>query len=192
MSKPLWTAAMTILAPLLALAPARSEGPATRDLGFLVGTWKITAVHYDVSDPQAPERRETGTKSCRWALESEGEPAFVFCENDSVYESGGETWREAYLEYLNYNPYVEAFEKTNLFSGFPVKVIEEVRFDAASRVVEIRGRVAFGGTVDTYVETWRFDETFSSFEREALLNRSSMPLTEYRRILSGRGLRIVE
>jgi len=191
-SKPLWTAAMMILAPFLALAPARSEGPATRDLGFLVGTWKITAVHYDVSDPQAPERRETGTKTCRWALESEGEPAFVFCENESVYESGGETWREAYLEYLNYNPYVEAFEKTNLFAGFPVKVIERVAFDAATGVVEIRGRVEVGNSVESYVETWRFDRERTAFEREALINRSSMPLTEYRKILSGRGVRVVE
>lgn len=181
-----------ILAPVAALSQDQGEGPRTGDLGFLIGTWNITAVHYDVSDPEAPGRQETGTKVCRYALESAGEPSYIACENNSIYKGAGDESHEAYVEYINYNPYVEAFEKANFFDSFPVKVIERVTFDAATRVVEIRGRVEVENNVDSYVEYWRFNEDHSAFDREAMITRSSMPLTEYRPILSGKGVRASE
>lgn len=185
----LWIAAAIVLTPLAAPAAEPAKSPGIRDLDFLLGTWKVTALHYDVSRPETPGRPERGTKVCRWALETAGEPAFIVCENRSVY--GGED-EEAYLEYINYNPYAGSFEKTNLFSGFPVKVVERLAFDPVTRVVEIRGRVEVENRTDTYVETWRFDEKFGAFDREALMNLSTMPLTEYRRIVSGRNVRAAE
>jgi len=181
-----------VLAPVAVLSQAQSRSPKTADLGFLIGTWKLTAVHFDTADPKAAARQETGTKACRYALETAGEPAYIVCENSSIYRSSGEgeESHEAYVEYLNYNPHVEAFEKTNFFSSFPVKVIERVTFDAATRTLEIRGRVEVGNSVDSYVEYWRFDAGYSAFDREALINRSSMPMTEYRRIVSGRNVRV--
>lgn len=186
-----------LVAVLLVSGEARAaeagRRPKTSDLSFLVGTWKVAATHYDVGDPKAPPRTETGSKVCRYALESEGEPAFIMCENHSIYRSEGATKGapEAYLEYLNYNPHAESFEKTNLFSSFPVKVIERVAFDPVTRVVEIRGRVEVDRREDSYVEYWRFDADYRAFDREASFNHSSMPMTEFRTILSGRNIREV-
>jgi len=176
----------------MALSENGDTGPRTADLDFLIGRWKITAVHYDVTNPKDPGRRETGTKVCRYTLNVGDEPSYVVCENDSIYRGDDGESHEAYIEYINYNPFVEAFEKTNFFAGFPVKVIERVAYDAKTRVVEIRGRVEVSNSTDSYVEYWRFNEDFSKFEREAMINLASMPMTEYRLILSGEGVRFVE
>jgi len=178
-----------VLSPLTASGEGGAEVPATSDLGFLRGTWMIAADHYDVSNTNAPPRPESGTKTCEFKLESGGVPSFIVCENDSVYEGENES---AYIEYINYNPYVKAFEKTNFFSGWPVKVIERVTFDAGKREVEVRGRVEVESNVDSYVEYWRFNEDYSEFEREAWMNRPFMPMTEYRLIVSGKGTRVVD
>jgi len=192
MRRLLVAAALLTIAPIAALGQDGGETPTTSDLGFLVGTWNISATHYDVSNAKAPPRRETGTKACQYKLKSGDDPAFIVCENNSIYKGVDDEFPEAYIEYINYNPYVSSFEKTNFFSSFPVKVIERVAFDPSTRVVEIRGRVEVENSIDSYVEYWRFDEEFSSFEREALINRSSMPMTEYRTILSGKGVRADE
>lgn len=178
-----------VVTPVAALSQNQGKAPATGDLGFLIGTWNITAVHHDLSDPKAPGRRETGSKACRYTLENGGEPSYIVCENNSIYKGADDEFPEAYIEYINYNPYVEAFEKTNFFSGFPVKVIERVTFDPSTRVVESRGRVEVENSVDSYVEYWRFNEDFSAFERAALISRPPMPMTEYRPIVSGKGVR---
>jgi len=174
---------------MTASAEGGAEVPRTSDLGFLRGTWTITADHYDVSDTDTPPRPESGTKICEFKLEAGGVPSFIVCENDTVYEDGTES---AYIEYINYNSYVKAFEKTNFFSGWPVKVIERVTFDSGTRVVEIRGRIEIESNVDSYVEYWRFNEDYSEFEREAWINRSFMPMTEYRLIVSGKGARAAD
>jgi len=187
--KHFFAAAAVVLAPVIAFAQDQADEPGTGDLEFLVGTWNITALHYDVTNPEDKGRQETGTKVCRHALENGGEPAYITCENISIYKLPEGESHEAYIEYINYNPFVGAFEKANFFSSFPVKVIERVTFDAATRVIEIRGRVEVEHNVDSYVEYWRFNKDFSVFDRKAMINLSSMPMTEYRLILSGKGVR---
>ncbi len=163
MRKMLLVVVVLTFAPAIALSEDEASGFKTADLGFLIGTWKVSTAHYDVSDPKAPPRQETGTKICRYALEGDEGPAFIVCENDSTYK-GEEEFHEGYIEYINYNPYVGAFEKTNFFSSFPVKVIERVAFDPATRVVEIRGRVEVENDITPTSSYWRFNKDFSAFK----------------------------
>jgi len=177
------------LAPVALFSQEQEGEPKTSDMAFLIGTWDITADHFNVSEPGAPARPERGSKVCEFALEIAGEASYITCENRSVYEGKQES---VYVEYINYNPYAESFEKTNFFSGWPVKVIERVAFDEATRVVEIRGRTEVENEVTTYVEYWRFNEDYSAFDRQAWINLASMPMTEYRLIVSGKGVRAGE
>lgn len=168
---------------------AEGDDPKTADLGFLVGTWIISGEHYNVLKPDSAGTPETGTKACQYALEEDGVPAYITCANESVY---GESQKASYIEYINYNPYAGGYEKTNFFGGWPVKVIEKVSYDKDTRVVEIQGRVEVDNKIDSYVEYWRFNDDFSAFEREAWFNPSSLPMTEFRLILKGRGVKAGE
>lgn len=187
MSKVILTGLAMFLAPAPTLAQGADEGPTTTDLGFLVGTWRLTHEGFDITNPSTPVRAQTAVKVCGYALEFADTPTFIRCETTSSASDGNQV---KHVEYINYNPEAEAFEKANLFNIWPVKVIEEVRFDGEARVVEIRGRVALEEGLETYVEYWRFNEDYSAFDREAWMNLPSFPITEYRRTIAGRGVKV--
>lgn len=176
-----------LLTPAITLAQSADEGPSTTDLGFLVGTWNLTHEGFDITNPGTPGRAQTGLKVCAYDLEFSGTPTFIRCETTSSTSDGSQV---KHVEYINYNPEAETFEKANFFNIWPVKVIEAVRFDGAARVVEIRGRVALEEGLETYVEYWRFNEDYSAFDREAWMNLPSFPLTEFRQTIAGRGVKV--
>jgi len=189
MKKAVLAGLAVLLAPAAALAQSENEGPQTTDLGFLVGTWNISGYHYNVSNPDAEATPESGTKVCKYTLEVDGAPSYITCINNSVY---GEDSKSSYIEYINYNQFAGGFEKTNFFDGWPVKVIEKVSYDEETRVVEIQGRVEVENKIDSYVEYWRFNEDYSAFDREAWINLSSLPMTEYRLIVKGQGVKATQ
>lgn len=127
----------------LAVPLAGQERP-IEQLAWLVGDWHFEDVQIE------GEYRESGTRSCEWALGDD----YIVCESHGVNHRGQE---RSYLWYFNYNDRDERFEITSLFQGFPRTLLFAVTVHDDGHRLEIttgswqrEGMVVEGSATVTY------------------------------------------
>lgn len=111
------------LALSVPMAAGAEERPIQR-LSWLIGEWEF-------ADRQiGGEYRETGSRSCDWALNGE----YIECISIGTSHTGKQ---RSYRWFFNYNRLEERFEAISIFEGFPRKILQSINLSDDNHRLEM-------------------------------------------------------
>lgn len=172
---------------------AQTKVPTVQDLDFLIGKWEITFELFDTHNPtEEPLRTEKGWQVCEFDLEYNGVPMFIICKGEVEVDSGTRVGRKRqFQESIRYGRFSNSFERIGIFSNWPATSAETLSYDSITRKLVIRDNLNVqNNMLERYVDTYQFNEDYSSYKRSNIANFSDMPITEYNLTLRGTGKKI--
>ncbi len=169
-----------------------AQKPTVQDLDFLIGTWDITFTFYD---PRNPARGETftemGVKTCQYDMELNGVPMFIVCETELIGKAQQEKLngrKRKATEFIRYGPFVNTFERVELYSNWPATAIEQLDYDSLTNKFVIKGQLAVqDNKLERYEDIFQFNNDYTYYDRKNVANFSDMPTTEFNLVLIGTG-----
>ncbi|SNT20552.1 hypothetical protein SAMN05421640_2847 [Ekhidna lutea] len=185
-------------APLLVVS--QKPTPTVQDLDFFTGKWEVTLEIYDTHKPNAdPIFVEKGYQVNEYELNYKGIPMFLtsrgyleIVETDEKRKHLMGRTRE-FQESIRYGNFESSFERIGLYSNWPATGIETMTYDSISRMFIIRGNLNVqNNMLERYVDTYKFNEDYTYFERTNIANFSDMPITEYNLTLKGTGRKVMD